>query len=119
MFEIILNKFFTSDPSKFIEESNRRGELVSKLFLKYFLIAWCAFEASLAIISYVVCSMKYDQVNSDQLFYTYKFLYVRPDWASYFFKKTFGKCSRKALWSHFILFFQMAMESTDNICLDV
>lgn len=63
-------KLFIPDPSKFIDEANKKGEGVLNLFLKQFTIGWIVSDAGMAIVSVVHCYVSIGQIDIGMLYHS-------------------------------------------------
>lgn len=60
---------FISDPSKFIDEANRKGQGILNLFLKQFMIGWIVSDAGMAIVSVVLCFVSSGHIDIGKLYH--------------------------------------------------
>lgn len=59
-----------SDPSKFIDEANHKGQGILNLFLKQFMCGWIISDAGMAIVSVVLCFVSIGQIEIEKLYHS-------------------------------------------------
>lgn len=65
-----MEKLFISDPSKFTDEANNKGQGILNLFLRHFMIGWIISDAGMAITSVVLCFVSIGKIDIGMLYHS-------------------------------------------------